>query len=273
MIAWLLEQNPIFLAFLGTSFTFLMTLAGSALVFFVRTINQKIFSLFLGLASGVMISASFFSLILPAINHLEGENSWLIALSVAGGFVLGGGFLFLADKLIPHMHIKATAQEGPKSKLKRTILLVFSVTIHNIPEGLAVGVAFGSIVTGDVSGLLAAIGVAIGIGIQNFPEGAIISIPLRAEGISKKKAFLNGALSGIVEPIAGVLGALMVFHMQKILPWALSFAAGAMIYVVCEELIPSAKEVKEGQEDNGHFMILGVIIGFVLMMILDVALG
>jgi ZIP family zinc transporter len=251
-----------------------MTVLGSSLVFFVKKINQKVFSLFLGLASGVMISASFFSLILPAINHLDGVNLWLKALIVSVGFSLGGLFLFIADKVIPHMHVKSTSQEGPSTKLKRSILLVFSVTIHNIPEGLAVGVAFGSAIRGDIPSLLAALGVAIGIGIQNFPEGAIVSIPLRAEGVSKGKSFFNGLISGIVEPIAGVLGALMVSKITSILPYALAFAAGAMIYVVCEELIPSAKETtSEDKKDSGHFMILGVIIGFVVMMILDVALG
>jgi ZIP family zinc transporter len=229
----------------------------------------------LGFAAGVMIAASFWSLLAPAIDmaNEQGVVAWFV---VAVGFALGGIFLYIADKTIPHMHFgPAHEVEGIHTKLKRNILLVFSITLHNIPEGLAVGVAFGAIsfVSGDpTAATLGAIGLALGIGIQNFPEGAAVSIPLRQEGnMSRTRAFMYGQASGFVEPIAGVIGAFLVIQMQVILPYALAFAAGAMIYVVAEELIPEAQQTVTSK--GAHFAVLGVMVGFILMMILDVALG
>ena len=226
----------------------------------------------LGFASGVMIAASFWSLLDPAIARAEenGDIPWLV---VSIGFGLGGLFLYAADKTLPHMHFGPNHEtEGLPSHLKRTILLVFSITLHNIPEGLAVGVAFGAAASADDprAAILAALSVAIGIGIQNFPEGAAVSIPLRQEGLSRTKAFMYGQASGIVEPIAGVIGALLVTSMSAVLPYALAFAAGAMIYVVVEELIPEAQQTLTSRR---HFAVFGVMLGFILMMVLDVALG
>lgn len=257
------------LALLATLFTYLMTAVGAAMVFFFKEIEQSMMQLMLGFAAGVMVAASFWSLLDPAIEQADknGDIAWLV---VAIGFSLGGLFLNLADHLIPHIHFGTNEREGMPSKLKRTILLVFSITLHNIPEGLAVGVAFGAIadVNDPKTALLAAISVALGIGIQNFPEGAAVSIPLRQEGNSRLKSFIYGQASGIVEPIAGVIGALLVSQMTNILPYALSFAAGAMIYVVIEELIPEAQA-----NNHTHTGVLGAMAGFVIMMILDVALG
>ena len=261
-------------ALLATIFTWGLTALGAALVYFFKTINRNVFNMMLGFASGVMIAASFWSLLAPAIEMAEEQGSiaWLVA---AVGFALGGLFLYIADKTVPHMHFGMNHdKEGIPTKLKRNILLVFSITLHNIPEGLAVGVAFGAVqyTTGDpVAATLSAIGLAIGIGIQNFPEGAAVSIPLRAEGVSLHKSFLLGQASGIVEPIAGVLGAILVTAVSSILPYALAFAAGAMIYVVVEELIPEAQQKQTPK--GAHYAVFGVMLGFILMMMLDVALG
>ncbi len=274
MLDWFMNLNPAIQALLATTFTWGLTALGAALVYFFRTINRNIFNLMLGFASGVMIAASFWSLLSPAIDmaNEQGAISWIV---VAVGFALGGLFLYVADKTIPHMHFGMNHdKEGIPTKLKRNVLLVFSITLHNIPEGLAVGVAFGAVQyqTGDpLAATLAAIGLAIGIGIQNFPEGAAVSIPLRQEGVSRHKAFLLGQASGLVEPVAGVLGALLVISVSQILPYALAFAAGAMIYVVVEELIPEAQQKQTPK--GAHYATLGVMVGFIMMMMLDVALG
>lgn len=263
---WFLELNPVVQALLATLFTWGFTALGAALVFFFKKININVLNGMLGFAAGVMIAASFWSLLAPAIEMSDG--SFVPALI---GFLAGGAFLLLVDKLLPHLHLGEPRQkaEGIKTSLQRSILLVFAVTLHNIPEGLAVGVAFGATAAGLPSASLAgAIALAIGIGIQNFPEGAAVSIPLRREGLSRRKSFMYGQASGIVEPIAGVLGAALVLVMRPILPYALAFAAGAMIYVVVEELIPEAQ-----QESHTDVATIGAMLGFAVMMTLDVALG
>ncbi|NBI06505.1 ZIP family metal transporter [Senegalia massiliensis] len=263
---WFLELNPVVQALLATLFTWGFTALGAALVFFFKKININVLNGMLGFAAGVMIAASFWSLLAPAIEMSDG--SFVPALI---GFLAGGVFLLLVDKLLPHLHLGEPRQkaEGIKTSLQRSILLVFAVTLHNIPEGLAVGVAFGATAAGLPSASLAgAIALAIGIGIQNFPEGAAVSIPLRREGLSRRKSFMYGQASGIVEPIAGVLGAALVLVMRPILPYALAFAAGAMIYVVVEELIPEAQ-----QESHTDVATIGAMLGFAVMMTLDVALG
>ncbi len=274
MLNWFIEQEIWVQALMGTLFTWGMTAAGAALVYMFKTIERNTFNLMLGFASGVMIAASFWSLLSPAIEMADeqGVISWIV---VAVGFALGGIFLYAADKIVPHMHFGFNHdKEGLPTKLKRNILLVFSITLHNIPEGLAVGVAFGAIqyATGDIqAATLGAMGLALGIGIQNFPEGAAVSIPLRQEGLSRNKAFMWGQASGVVEPISAIIGAILVTHISVILPYALAFAAGAMIYVVVEELIPEAQQKQTPK--GAHYATLGVMIGFILMMILDVALG
>lgn len=267
---WLLEYNPILLALGATLFTWLVTALGSSMVFFFKTINKKILNSMLGFAAGVMIAASFWSLLKPAIEMAEESGSipWVPALV---GFLTGGAFLLLIDKILPHLHMGLAVDkaEGIKTQLQRSVLLVLAITLHNIPEGLAVGVAFGALANNPDAGLLAgAIALAIGIGLQNFPEGAAVSIPLRREGFSRLKAFNYGQLSGVVEPIAGVLGAYLVLTITPLLPYALSFAAGAMIFVVVEELIP---ESQTGNETD--LSTIGAMVGFATMMLLDVSLG
>jgi ZIP family zinc transporter len=265
-------QNPVVLAFLATLFTWGMTALGAGLVFFFKSINQRLLNMMLGFASGVMIAASFWSLLAPAIELAEEGPvpAWFVA---ATGFLGGAAFLWLADRLMPHMHFSAhdNEQEGLHTRLRRSILLVLSITLHNIPEGLAVGVAFGAL-SGTITNasVLPALAVAIGIGIQNFPEGAAVSIPLRREGLSRTRSFMYGQMSGLVEPIAGVLGALLVLTVKPMLPYALAFAAGAMIYVVVEELVPTSQE---GHHTMTDLATIGAILGFTVMMILDVALG
>ncbi|MGL1892525.1 MAG: ZIP family metal transporter [Spirochaetaceae bacterium] len=266
----LLDINPIILALFATLFTWFLTAAGSAMVFFFKNINKRVNNSMLGFAAGVMIAASFWSLLKPAIELTEelGGIPWVPALV---GFLSGGVFLFLVDKLLPHLHMGLTIDkaEGIKTSWQRSVLLVLSITLHNIPEGLAVGVAFGALAHNSTIGVLTgAIALALGIGLQNFPEGAAVSVPLRREGFSRFKAFTYGQLSGIVEPIAGVIGALLVLKMTPLLPYALSFAAGAMIFVVVEELIP---ESQTGQETD--WSTVGAMLGFATMMVLDVALG
>jgi len=265
-------QNPVMLALLATLFTWGMTALGSGLVFFFKSINLRVLNMMLGFASGVMIAASFWSLLAPAIELAEESPlpAWFVA---AAGFAGGAAFLWLADRLMPHIHFSAKPgeEEGIHTKIRRSVLLVFSITLHNIPEGLAVGVAFGALsglITTDA--VLPAMAVAIGIGIQNFPEGAAVSIPLRREGLSRPLAFFYGQASGLVEPMAGILGALLVTAVRPVLPYALAFAAGAMIYVVVEELIPTSQE---GDHESTDLATIGAIIGFTAMMILDVALG
>lgn len=266
----LLEFNPIVLALAGTLFTWAMTALGAGLVFFFKRIDQRVLNLMLGFAAGVMIAASFWSLLSPAIDMAEenGTEGWIPAVV---GFLAGGAFLYVIDRFLPHLHLDRNIEhaEGIKTSWHRSILLVLAITLHNIPEGLAVGVAFGALATNQDPALLSgAVALAIGIGLQNFPEGAAVSVPLRREGFSRWKAFNFGQLSGVVEPIAGVLGAIAVFYITPILPYALSFAAGAMIFVVVEELIPESQ--------NGHetdLSTIGAMIGFAIMMFLDVSLG
>ena len=269
-ISKLLDINPVLLALIATLFTWFMTAFGSAMVFFFKSINQKVLNTMLGFAAGVMIAASFWSLLKPAIEMAEesGQISWVPALV---GFLAGGGFLLIVDRILPHLHMGLPMEkaEGIKTSWQRSILLVLSITLHNIPEGLAVGVAFGALAHNPSIGVLSgAVALALGIGLQNFPEGAAVSIPLRREKLSRLKAFNYGQLSGVVEPISGVLGALLVLSITPLLPYALSFAAGAMIFVVVEELIP---ESQTGQDTD--YSTIGAMLGFATMMVLDVALG
>ena len=274
MIQWLSQYGAVQQAFFATLFTWAVTALGAALVFFFKSIRKDILNGMLGFAAGVMIAASFWSLLAPGIEMAE-ELGQVAFLTAAIGFLAGGGFLYLVDKLIPHLHmgLDTAKAEGIKTSWQRSVLLVLAITLHNIPEGLAVGVAFGAVAagTGTSATLAGAIALAIGIGLQNFPEGAAVSIPLRREGFSRKKSFLYGQASGIVEPIAGVLGALAVIKIQPILPYALAFAAGAMIYVVVEELIPEAQREEGGSKTD--VATIGAMVGFAVMMVLDVALG
>ena len=269
-LEWLLDYNPIVLALAATLFTWGVTALGSAMVFFFKSINKRVLNIMLGFAAGVMIAASFWSLLAPAIDMAEesGTPGWIPAVV---GFLAGGAFLFVVDKILPHVHMDLAIEdaEGIKTPWQRSILLVLAITLHNIPEGLAVGVAFGALAFNPDPALLAgAVALAIGIGLQNFPEGAAVSIPLRREGFSRFKAFNYGQLSGIVEPVAGVLGAYLIVTVEPLLPYALAFAAGAMIFVVVEELIP---ESQTGHETD--LSTVGAMIGFTVMMFLDVALG
>ena len=271
MIDFFEQYSPITQALLATLFTWGMTAAGAALVFFSKSIKPKIMDSMLGFAAGVMIAASFWSLLAPGIEMAEqmGQIPWMTAVI---GFMVGGIFMRLMDRVLPHLHLGLdTAQsEGIKTSWKRSTLLVLAITLHNIPEGLAVGVAFGAVAADLSSATLGgAIALAIGIGLQNFPEGAAVSLPLRREGMGRRKSFLMGQMSGIVEPIAGVLGAAFVLHMQNILPYALCFAAGAMIFVVVEELIPESQR----NEANIDLVTMATMTGFAIMMLLDVALG
>ncbi len=274
MIQWISQFNPVTQALIGTMFTWGVTALGASLVFFFKSIKKNVLNGMLGFAAGVMIAASFWSLLAPGIRMAEelGQVAWLTA---AIGFLGGGGFLYLVDKFLPHLHmgLDRSQAEGIKTSWQRSILLVLAITLHNIPEGLAVGVAFGAAASGNLgtAGIASAVALAIGIGLQNFPEGAAVSIPLRREGFSRTKAFIYGQASGIVEPIAGVVGAFAVLKMQPILPYALAFAAGAMIYVVIEELIPEAQREEGGSKTD--IATIGCMVGFTVMMILDVALG
>lgn len=270
MTEWFLGLSPVMQALTGTCFTWFMTALGAAMVFFFKKIDRKVMDGMLGCAAGVMIAASFWSLLAPAIDMVESQGGipWLPPLI---GFLSGGIFLWCADKLLPHLHpgFPDREAEGIKTSWQRSVLLVLAITLHNIPEGLAVGVAFGAAAAGHPAASIgAAIALAIGIGIQNFPEGAAVSVPLRREGFSRRKSFMYGQASGMVEPIAGVIGAAAVILMQPILPYALSFAAGAMIYVVAEELIPESQA-----ERHSDIPTIGVMLGFAIMMTLDVALG
>lgn len=254
---------------IGLLIPFLGTTLGAATVLLMRNkMNPKVEKLLLGFASGVMIAASVWSLLIPSIN-MATEQKKLAWMPAAIGFIFGIVFLLILDSLIPHLHLNNNKPEGIKAKLKKTTMMVFAVTLHNIPEGMAVGVTFAGAIIGNTGITIAgAFALALGIAIQNFPEGAIISMPLKSEGMSKPKAFLYGTLSGIVEPIGAVITILLTNAVVPILPYLLSFAAGAMIYVVVEELIP---ESQSGEHSN--IGTIGVAIGFVIMMILDVALG
>ncbi len=270
MVNWFTGIDPVLQALVATLFTWFVTALGAALVFFFKTINRKVLDGMLGFAAGVMIAASYWSLLAPAIEMAE-ESSLPAWIPATTGFLMGGLFLWIADKIIPHLHLGFPMEEaeGPKTSWHRSILLVLAITLHNIPEGLAVGVAFGALASDLPSTTLAgAIALALGIGIQNFPEGAAVSVPLRREGFSRLKSFWYGQASGLVEPIAGVLGAVSVILIKPILPYALAFAAGAMIYVVVEELIPESQLAK-----NTDIATLGAMGGFAVMMTLDVALG
>ncbi len=268
---WFKELNPVVQALIGTLFTWLLTALGAAMVFFFKEIKQNVLNGMLGFAAGVMIAASFWSLLAPAIEMTPEVTTLPVWFPAVVGFLLGGAFLWGVDRILPHLHLGLPLEEaeGIPTNWRRSVLLVLAITLHNIPEGLAVGVAFGAVAANLPSVTLAgAIGLAIGIGIQNFPEGAAVSIPLRREKLSRKKSFMYGQLSGVVEPIAGVFGAIAVITMRPILPYALSFAAGAMIYVVVEELIPEAQ-----RDNNTDVATIGAMLGFAVMMTLDVALG
>jgi len=262
--------DPVWGALLATTFTWLVTAVGAALVFFFRTMSRRVLDGMLGFTGGVMIAASFWSLLSPAIEMSEGEGFTKV-IPAAVGFALGALFLFGLDRLLPHLHLNFPKEkaEGVNVNWHKTILLVLAITLHNIPEGLAVGVLFGGVAAGIPEASIAgAVTLAIGIGLQNFPEGIAVSMPLRRQGLSRFKSFWYGQLSAIVEPVAGVIGALAVIQMQPILPYALAFAAGAMVYVVIEEVIPATQ-----QDKYTDVATLGFICGFILMMMLDVGLG
>lgn len=270
MFEWFTELSPIVQALLATLFTWFLTALGSGAVFVFKSIDRRVMDGMLGFAAGVMIAASYWSLLAPSIEMASEFNlpAWLPA---AVGFLLGGAFLRLVDMILPHLHLgfPRDEAEGIPTTWKRSILLVLAITLHNIPEGLAVGVAFGAAAANLPSATMAgALALAIGIGIQNFPEGAAVSVPLRREGMPQLRAFWYGQLSAMVEPIAGVVGAATVLIMRPILPYALAFAAGAMIFVVVEELIPESHVGK-----NTDIATLGAMLGFTLMMVLDVAFG
>jgi ZIP family zinc transporter len=264
------DLHPVVQALLATTFTWLVTASGAALVFLFKDLPRKALDGMLGFTGGVMIAASYWSLLAPSIEMSEAQGM-LPWFPPAVGFAAGALFLFGLDKLVPHLHLNfgQDESEGVKTQWKRTTLLVLAITLHNIPEGLAVGVAFGAAAAGlDGAELGGAMALAIGIGLQNFPEGIAVSMPLRRSGVSRRKAFFFGQLSAIVEPIAGVIGAAAVLVFQPILPYALAFAAGAMIYVVIEEVVPETQRDK-----HTDTAALGFIGGFLVMMVLDVALG
>lgn len=267
---WFLSLGPVTQALLATLFTWGVTAVGAAFVFPFKNVGRRVLDTMMGFAAGVMIAASFWSLLAPAITLAEEEYAmaWIPA---AVGFFGGGIFMLGVDKILPHLHIGYPMEtaEGPSTSWQRSVLLVLAITIHNIPEGLAIGVAFGAVAAGIPSATIGgAIALALGIGIQNLPEGTSVSVPLRREGMHRGKAFWYGQLSGSVEPIAAVLGAAAVLLMRPILPFALAFAAGAMIFVVVEELIPESQRNK-----NTDIATIGTLAGFTVMMILDVALG
>jgi ZIP family zinc transporter len=270
MVEWFVHLDPIVQALLATCFTWFVTALGAAAVFVFKSVSRTVFDGMLGFAAGVMIAASFWSLLAPAIEMAEGSAlpPWVPA---TVGFLLGGAFLWGVDKILPHLHLGMPLEEaeGIKTSWQRSVLLVLAITLHNIPEGLAVGVAFGAAAAGLPAATVAgAIALALGIGIQNFPEGMAVSVPLRREGMSRLKSFWYGQLSGMVEPVAGVLGAAAVLLIRPLLPYALAFAAGAMIYVVVEELIPESQ-----MESITDIATIGAMLGFATMMTLDVALG
>lgn len=268
ILEYLESIDPILAAFYATMFTWFLTALGAAFVFFFKTMNRALLDGMLGFTGGVMVAASYWSLLAPAIEMSEGEG-FVKVIPAAIGFLLGAIFLFGLDKTLPHLHINFKETEGIKSPWQRTTLLVLAITLHNIPEGLAVGVLFGGVAAGIPEASIAgAVTLAIGIGIQNFPEGIAVAMPLRRMGASRRKSFMYGQASAIVEPIAGVLGAVAVTFFTPVLPYALAFAAGAMIYVVVEEVIPETQ-----QDKNTDIATLGFIGGFIVMMSLDVALG
>lgn len=266
-------DNFVLMALIATLGTWFVTALGAGTVVFFKSPEPKALNLMLGFASGVMIAASFWSLLQPAIERAQATSKMPAYLVATIGFLFGAIFMWASDKVVSFARRKADNTQGaPNERLNRIIMLVLSITLHNIPEGLAVGVAFGALQNGGCTpeGLMGAISVAVGIGLQNFPEGAAVSIPLRREGYSRKKSFLLGQASGMVEPVAGVLGALLVVYVEAILPYALSFAAGAMILVAVHELIP---ECQKKQAAQPYFATTGIVIGFAVMMLLDVMLG
>lgn len=266
-------ENLVLMALIATLGTWFVTALGAATVAFFKSPNQKALNLMLGFASGVMIAASFWSLLQPAIERAESLPGLPAYFVVTVGFLFGAIFMWGSDKIVSFARGRANNIQGKQSeRINRIIMLVLSITLHNIPEGLAVGVAFGAMQRGDYTAetLMGAITIAVGIGLQNFPEGAAVSIPLRREGYSRKKSFFIGQASGMVEPVAGVVGALLVVYVEAILPYALSFAAGAMILVAVHELIP---ECQQNQKAQPYFATMGIVIGFAVMMLLDVMLG
>ena len=268
IIKYLERIDPVWAALLATTFTWFVTAAGASFVFFFKNMNRAVLDGMLGFTGGVMVAASYWSLLAPAIEMSKGEGFQKV-IPAAVGFLLGALFLFALDKTLPHLHINFQETEGMKSPWQRTTLLVLAITLHNIPEGLAVGVLFGGVAAGIPEASIAgAVTLAIGIGIQNFPEGIAVSMPLRRMGMSRRRSFMYGQSSALVEPIAGVLGAVAVTFFTPILPYALAFAAGAMIFVVVEEVIPETQ-----QDKNTDIATLGFIGGFIVMMSLDVALG
>lgn len=270
MTEFLYSIHPVAAALMAGLFTWAMTAVGASMVFFTRNVNERLLASMLGFSAGVMIAASFWSLLAPAIKLAEGTSTpaWIPA---TAGFLLGCGTLILTDRFLPHVHLDRPVEkaEGIKTPWKRTTLLVLAITLHNIPEGLAVGIAVGAAASHlEVSHMAAAVALAIGVGIQNIPEGLAISMPLRASGLSRYKSFMAGQFSGMVEPLAAVIGAAAIFLVKPLLPYAMAFTAGAMIFVVIEELIPESQS-----GDHGDIATIGFVIGFALMMILDVALG
>lgn len=268
LISYFESINPITAALFATLFTWLVTALGAAFVFFFKSYNKYIMDTMLGFTGGVMIAASIWSLIIPAIEMSDGTGFTQVYPTVIG-FLIGALFLYSIDKILPHLHVNFQKVEGVKTPWQKTTLMTLAITLHNIPEGLAVGVLFGGVAAGIPEASIAgAVTLAIGIGLQNFPEGIAVSMPLRRIGLSRRKSFFYGQASAIVEPIAGVLGAFAVTIFSPMLPYALSFAAGAMIFVVVEEVIPEAQQNK-----NSDLATIGFIFGFILMMTLDVALG
>ncbi len=268
IITYFEQLNPVLAAFYATTFTWFLTALGASVVFLFKNMNRMVLDGMLGFTGGVMIAASFFGLLLPAINMSEGEGlSKGIPVSI--GFVLGALFLFTLDKVLPHLHINFKETEGIKTPFQKSTLLVLAITLHNIPEGLAIGVLFGAAAAGvpeaTVSG---AVILTIAIAIQNLPEGIAVTMPLKRMGLSRRKSFFYGQSSALVEPIAGVIGALAVGFFMPILPYALAFAAGAMIFVVIEEVVPETQ-----QSNHTDIATLSFILGFVVMMLLDVGLG
>ncbi|MGQ9555860.1 MAG: ZIP family metal transporter [Anaerolineae bacterium] len=271
MLTALASLHPVIQAILATAFTWGMTAAGAATVFLARGVSRKLLDTSLGVAAGVMIAASFWSLLAPAIAMSEAAGNNPAWLPAAAGFLAGGAVLRLVDMVLPHIHpgLSAAGTEGIHTHWQRSTLLVLAITLHNIPEGLAVGVAFGAVAAGLPQATLAgAIALAIGIGLQNLPEGLAVAMPLRGEGMSRARSFWYGQLSALVEPVAGILGAAAVLVAQPLLPYALAFAAGAMIFVVVEEVVPEAQG-----NGNTDIATLGTMVGFAVMMVLDVALG
>lgn len=276
MFNYFLSLHPVWQAFIAGLFTWGCTIFGSAFVYFFRTVNRKLLDSMMGFAGGVMIAASFWSLLAPSLEYAEaayGDWAWVPA---AIGFLMGGGFIRMIDYIVPHLHLNKPIEEAEGSQqlkkgLSKSTLLFLAITIHNIPEGLAIGVTFGALASqvADINtSVMGAVGLAIGIGLQNIPEGSSLSLPIRGEGHSRRKAFWYGSMSAVVEPIAAVIGAAFVLSMTAILPYALAFAAGAMIFVVVEELIPESQS-----NGNTDIATLSLMLGFVVMMVLDVALG